>query len=230
MTLLNFYQTFLSKSQNLSGLPPLLFRLILAPIMIIAGYSKLGLSENPETFLQAISALPSIVSWFGNAEWGLGLPFPSLLAFLAAWTEFLGGWLLFLGLFTRIVSIPLAFTMFVAITTVHLENGWFSVTPTNSETSAAKVLDWLNVPGAKASLENSKQASERLNKMREILEENGYTEYLYETGKPVILNNGIEFGFIYFAMLLSLFFTGGGRFFSLDYWLSQRFFTQNHVK
>lgn len=230
MTLLNFYQTFFSKSQILSGLPPLLFRLILAPIMIIAGYSKLGFSENPETFLQAISALPSIVSWFGNSEWGLGLPFPSLLAFLAAWTEFLGGWLLLIGLFTRLVSIPLAFTMVVAISSVHWSNGWFSVTPTNTETSAAKVLDWLNVPGAKASLENSRQASERLNKMRDILEEHGYTEYLYETGKPVILNNGIEFGFIYFAMLLSLLITGGGKYFSLDYWLSKRFFTQNQDK
>ena len=59
--------------------------------------------------------------------------------------------------------------------------------------------------------------------MREILEEHGYTEYLYETGKPVILNNGIEFGFIYFAMLISLFFTGGGRFTSLDYRLFHKY-------
>jgi hypothetical protein len=85
------------------------------------------------------------------------------------------------------------------------------------------VLDWLSIPGAQASLENSKLAAERLSKMRDILEEHGYTEYLYETGKPVILNNGIEFGFIYFAMLLSLIFIGGGKFVSADYWLARRF-------
>lgn len=223
MTLIHFYQSAIKKSQVLSWIPSLLFRLILAPVMIIAGYSKLGFSENPETFLQAITALPSIVSWFGNAEWGLGLPFPSLLAFLAAWTEFLGGWLLLIGLFTRVISIPLAFTMVVAMSTVHWSHGWFSVTPTNTETSAARVLDWLSIPGAQASLENSKQAAERLSKMRDILEEHGYTVYLYETGKPVILNNGIEFGFIYFAMLLSLIFVGGGKFVSADYWLARRF-------
>ncbi|MGB0986586.1 MAG: DoxX family protein [Pseudoalteromonas spongiae] len=223
MTLLNHYQTLIQKSQVFSGIPFLLFRLILAPVMIIAGYSKLGMSENPASFFEAIMALPSVVSWFGNSEWGLGLPMPGLLAFLAGWTEFLGGWLILIGLFTRAVAIPLAFTMVVAITTVHWHNGWFSITPTNSETSAAKVLDWLAIPGAKASLENSKAAQERLNKMREILDEHGFTEYLYETGKPVVLNNGIEFGFIYFAMLLSLFFNGGGRYVSLDYWLARKF-------
>ena len=36
-----------------------------------------------------------------------------------------------------------------------------------------------------------------------------------------ILNNGIEFSAIYFAMLLSLFFMGGGRFVSIDYWLKR---------
>jgi uncharacterized membrane protein YphA (DoxX/SURF4 family) len=39
----------------------------------------------------------------------------------------------------------------------------------------------------------------------------------------VILNNGIEFAATYFVMLLSLFFTGAGRFFSLDYWIYQVF-------
>ena len=58
--------------------------------------------------------------------------------------------------------------------------------------------------------------------MRELLETHGYTEYLYAKGKPVILNNGIEFSAIYFVMLLSLFFTGGGRYVSLDYWLTRK--------
>ncbi|MGB0861187.1 MAG: quinol oxidase, partial [Pseudoalteromonas spongiae] len=79
MTLLNHYQTLIQKSQFFSGIPFLLFRLILAPVMIIAGYSKLGMSENPASFFEAIMALPSVVSWFGNSEWGLGLPMPGLL-------------------------------------------------------------------------------------------------------------------------------------------------------
>ena len=57
--------------------------------------------------------------------------------------------------------------------------------------------------------------------MRSLIEAHGYPDYLYETGKPVILNNGIEFSAIYFAMLLSLLFTGGGRFTSVDYFIKK---------
>jgi len=37
-----------------------------------------------------------------------------------------------------------------------------------------------------------------------------------------VLNNGIEFAATYLVMLLSLFFTGGGRLLSLDYWLQRQ--------
>ena len=56
MTLINYYQSVIKKSQVMSWIPSLLFRLILAPVMIIAGYSELGFSESPEAFLQAITA------------------------------------------------------------------------------------------------------------------------------------------------------------------------------
>jgi putative oxidoreductase len=39
------------------------------------------------------------------------------------------------------------------------------------------------------------------------------------------LNNGIEFGVTYLIMLLSLFFTGAGKFVSLDYWISKYYKT-----
>lgn len=217
--LLKPYRQLQHLSQHFSGIAPLLMRLILAPVMIIAGYNKLNLSNPDATFLQRLLADPDIVAWFGNSEWGLGLPFPDLLAFLAAWTEFLGGWLILLGLLTRLVSIPLMVTMVVAATTVHLEHGWFSVTPTNPDTSAAKVLDWLGFDEAKVSLENSVAAKQRLDLIKEIVEENGRPNYLYEKGNIVILNNGIEFAATYFVLLLSLFFTGGGRYVSVDYWL-----------
>lgn len=43
---------------------------------------------------------------------------------MAATTELLGAILLALGLFTRLISIPLIFIMLVAIYTVHLSNGF----------------------------------------------------------------------------------------------------------
>lgn len=216
------YNRILNNFQFLDGLPSLLIRLILAPVMIIAGFNKLALSGDVTHLHQYFLASNDIVAWFGNNEWGLGLPMPSVLAFLAAWTEFLGGIFLLLGLFTRLTAIPLMITMVVAATTVHASNGWFAVTPTDASTSPARVLNWLSIPGSEASLVNSDEASERLTKMRELLETHGYTEYLYEKGKPVILNNGIEFSAIYFVMLLSLFFVGGGRYVSLDYWLTRK--------
>ena len=39
----------------------------------------------------------------------------------------------------------------------------------------------------------------------------------------MILNNGIEFAVTYFIMLLALFFTGGGKYLSFDYWIARRF-------
>ena len=45
----------------------------------------------------------------------LGLPFPFLMAYLAKGTEFFGGLLFALGLFTRFISIPLIINMSVAI-------------------------------------------------------------------------------------------------------------------
>ncbi len=220
-TIANKYQVVVRILEFFSGLAPLLFRLILAPALIIAGYSKLGLSGEWETWAQALLADPDVVAWFGNPDWGLGLPLPHVLAFLVGWIEFLGGWLILIGLATRITAVPMLLIMLVAATAVHWENGWFAVTPTDPHTSAAKVLAWLDIPGAEESLANSAAAGERLDRMRSILDEHGNTGYLYATGKPVILNNGVEFSVIYFAMLLSLLFTGGGRFTSMDYYLDK---------
>jgi uncharacterized membrane protein YphA (DoxX/SURF4 family) len=215
------YQFFLRYLRNFDGIPPLVFRMILAPVMIIAGFSKLNLSNEQATFPNTLLADPNVVNWFGNNEWGLGLPFPDLLAFLAGWSEFLGGWLLLIGFLTRLAAIPLLFTMLIAATTVHWQNGWFAIAPTNPNTSAAQVLEWLNIPGAQASLDNSLEAGERLERIKSIVAENGFTDYLYGKGTIVILNNGIEFAALYFAMLLSLIFVGGGRYFSIDYWLKK---------
>ena len=64
--------------------------------------------------------IDSISGWFGS----LGIPFPTLNAYMAASTEALGVVLLTLGLFTRLISLPLIVVMIVAIVTVHLPNGF----------------------------------------------------------------------------------------------------------
>ena len=62
----------------------------------------------------------SVAEWFGS----MGIPFPTLNAYMAATTEVLGVVFLSLGLLTRVISIPLIIVMIVAIITVHLPNGF----------------------------------------------------------------------------------------------------------
>ncbi len=219
----HYYQTFLKQLKNFDGIPALLLRLYLAPVFIMAGFSKTQLLNEEVTGLSAVMADPNIIAWFGNSDWGLGLPFPALLANLVIIIEFFGGWLLLIGALTRLISIPLMFTMLVAATTVHADNGWFAITPTNGDISPAKVALWLGFDNAKSSIENSKAAASRLEKMRELLEENGNTDWLYEKGNIVVLNNGIEFATTYFIMLLALFFIGAGRYTSVDHYIAQHF-------
>ncbi|MEN8146846.1 MAG: DoxX family protein [Campylobacterota bacterium] len=66
--------------------------------------------------------ISSVAEWFGS----MGIPLPTLNAYMAASTEALGVLLLTLGLATRLISIPLIIVMIVAIVTVHLGNGFSS--------------------------------------------------------------------------------------------------------
>ncbi len=196
----------LNKTRALDFLAPLAFRLYLGPVFLAAGLHKL------HTFSDT-------VAWLGDPEWGLSLPFPALLAVCVTAVEIGGGLALLIGLGVRWLAGPLMITMLVAALTVHWENGWFAIAPSNPATSTAAVLAEAGVPGARASLENSAAVGERLGRIKTILREHGDYAWLTEKGNPVILNNGIEFSATYFIMLLSLFFTGGGRFISLDYWI-----------
>ena len=56
----------------------------------------------------------------------IGIPAPAVSAALAMAAEFVGGLLLLSGLYTRLAAIPVAFTMLVAITQVHLHAGFFA--------------------------------------------------------------------------------------------------------
>lgn len=181
------HSALFSRLQRFDGLAPLALRLYLVPVFWMAGTHK-------------IAGMEQTIEWFGNPDWGLGLPFPALLAYLAAYTEAIGALLLLLGLATRWISIPLIATMLVAIFAVHWGNGWAAIADSSAQDVAV-----------------------RLGAAREILQEHGNYTWLTEKGSFVVLNNGIEFGVTYLVMLLSLLFTGGGRYVSVDYYLSRRF-------
>ena len=62
-----------------------------------------------------------------TGQWmsSIGLTPGYLMALLAGSAEFFGGLFILLGLLTRPTAVVLAFTMLVAIVTVHLDNGLF---------------------------------------------------------------------------------------------------------
>jgi len=186
--------TLLEATQRIDFLGPLALRLYLVPIFWMAGSNKL-------------QHIDSTIAWFGNSEWGLGLPFPALMAWLAALTEAGGAILLLIGLGVRYVTIPLMVTMVVAAVTVHWQNGWLAIA---------------EGPSSLFANERTIGAIERLDKAKEILQTHGHYDWLTENGHFVVLNNGIEFAATYFIMLLVLFFFGAGRNISIDYWLHRR--------
>jgi len=73
-----------------------------------------------EPAMQKWSDIGAIATWFES----MGIPLPTLNAYMAATTEIVGVILLTLGLFTRLISIPLMVVMVVAIVTVHLAHGF----------------------------------------------------------------------------------------------------------
>jgi uncharacterized membrane protein YphA (DoxX/SURF4 family) len=182
----------LNITRKVDAIAPLALRLYLFFPFWMAGTNKWAHFEDT-------------ASWFGNADWGLGLPAPMLLAFLATWTEILGAIFLLLGFATRYIAVPLMITMVVAIFTVHWGNGWSAIADGAVDAGVA----------------------ERVGAARSILQEHGNYTWLTEKGNFVILNNGIEFGVTYLIMLLSLFFTGAGKVVSLDYWIAKYFRNKN---
>ena len=195
-SIFNFTNSIFDKLRVFDFFGPLALRLYLAPVFWMAGSIKIDFS----TFMP----YESTVSWFENPEWGLGLPLPTLMAFLAGWTEVLGAIFLLIGFAVRWISIPLMITMLVAIFSVHISNGWLAIS------SASGLF----------STDRTTEAVERLGIANNILKEHGNYSWLTENGSFVVLNNGIEFATTYFIMLLVLFFIGAGKYFSLDYYLN----------
>jgi putative oxidoreductase len=188
-------QDLLDKTKSLDFLAPLFLRIFLAPVFILAGYGKL-------------TALESTEYYFGEY---LGMPAPFLMAVLAGSAEFFGGIAILLGFATRWFAIPLMFTMIVAASTAHWQNGWHAL----PESKLTVPWEWRK--------DLIEEANVRKAKAKEILKEHGNYEWLTEAGPITILKNGIEFAATYFFMLLVLFFSGAGRFASVDYWIARRY-------
>lgn len=192
------YARFLRLVRKLDWLGPLALRLFLAPIFILAGHNKLG-------------HITDVAAWFGNPDWGLGLPAPLLFAWTAALTEFLGGIALLLGLGVRLVALPLLFVMAVAAVSAHWQYGWHAL----PEQTLTMPWEWRE--------DLIEDAVVRRDKAVALLKEHGNYDWLTEAGSFTVLKNGIEFPATYFVMLLALLGSGAGRFLSLDYWLCRRF-------
>ncbi|MFC6632618.1 DoxX family protein [Microbulbifer taiwanensis] len=188
------YGVFLRCLRGLDWLGPLALRIYLAPIFILSGMNKVG-------------SIDDVAAWFGNPDWGLGLPAPMLMAWLATLTELLGGIALLVGLGVRLVAIPLMIVMAVAAIAVHWQYGWSALPDQTLEMP----WEWRRDLIAEAVVRKEKAV--------ELLKEYGHYDWLTEAGNFTVLKNGIEFAATYFIMLLSLLFTGAGRFASLDYWV-----------
>ena len=192
MDLFRRMQGWMNATSVADFLGPLALRLYLVPVFWVAGTNKMGSIEN-------------VASWFGNPDWGLGLPAPTLMAYLATYTEVLGAIALLVGLATRWFAIPLMITMLVAAFKVHAVNGWQAVADAQS-------------PFPNANIEG---AMERLEMARTLLQRHGNYDWLTETGNLVISNSGMEWAITYFVMLLALFFSGAGKL-SIDHVVSRQ--------
>lgn len=99
----------MSDSENkYVDLAPLLLRIGVGVIFIIAGWGK-------------ITGIEGVQGFFGN----IGIPLPELMAWVVAIVEFVGGIMVLLGAYAKIPYLLLAFIMLVALFTTKL-GGEFS--------------------------------------------------------------------------------------------------------
>lgn len=97
-----------------------------------AGYSALTL-RIPVGIIFMAHGAQKLFGWFGGygleatGQWmaSVGLGPGMLMALLAGSAEFFGGLFILLGLLTRPAAVALAFTMVIAIFSVHFKNGLF---------------------------------------------------------------------------------------------------------
>ena len=91
--------------QTFSLWAPIPLRLIVGYGFLAHGYAKF--SRGPETFAVVLSTL--------------GVPMPSLLAWLTTLVEMIGGFAILIGAFVSLASLPMAVVLLTAMFTVHLD-------------------------------------------------------------------------------------------------------------
>jgi putative oxidoreductase len=97
-------RALLRRAEALDWLAPLALRLVFGYFWLETGLGKL---HNLAGFTERFA--------------GWGIPYPHLSAALSAATDCVGGTLLMLGLFTRLVTIPMIVNMIVAIAVVAIK-------------------------------------------------------------------------------------------------------------
>ena len=97
-------EPILARIERARWVPPLLVRLFVGYFFFETGLGKV---QNMGAFVERFQ------------EWGI--PWPTLSAAVSAYTEFLGGALILLGLLTRLAAIPLFINMLVATLTVRMK-------------------------------------------------------------------------------------------------------------
>lgn len=131
-TLISLYLRLADGFANQRWIPALLTRLSVGVMFAVAGWGKLN-------------HLEGVIEFFGS----LGVPSPQIMAPFVAGLEFVGGLLLIIGLFTRIISVPLIVTMIVALATAKSsEITSFTDIFGLSEFLIALALLWLGFCGA----------------------------------------------------------------------------------
>jgi putative oxidoreductase len=103
-------QTMINKS--------LLWNIFLLVIRLWLGSSMIRGGQSILRFFSSQDLRDFFENWFGNE---LGFPAPLVMAFLAKGTEFVGGILICLGLFTKVSASLIAIVMLTATLTANLD-------------------------------------------------------------------------------------------------------------
>ncbi|MEM1283407.1 MAG: DoxX family protein [Chlamydiota bacterium] len=98
----NFYEGIITVGNFLQHLFLLAIRLYWGWAFHLAGCQK-------------FEDIEKVAGFFGS----MGIPFPELNAYFVATLECVGGWCLIFGFASRLISLPLAITMAVALITAH---------------------------------------------------------------------------------------------------------------
>lgn len=105
MDIVNLAARIRERLDRMQWLPPLLVRMFVGYFFIETGWGK-------------VHNLTTLAERFA----GWGIPFPAANAALSAYTELICGILVFLGLFTRLASVPMVINMVVATLSVKIKH------------------------------------------------------------------------------------------------------------